>query len=195
MKKVFYLLIVFLVSIVYVENVYASNPIVARIGNMYFDTLEDAIKEAKSDDIIILTSDISLNETLEINKNININLNNHSIAADEKVFAIHGGSLNLSGMGTIYEKKPNYGAIYLLGSKNSSNKYFSTLSVGKDVTLQGWSGIFINQNNKAGYGILVNMNGKINAVNDINNNPGAGIYVNGSIYDETNSPIINLINR
>ena len=36
------------------------------------------------------------------------------------------------------------------------------------------------------------MNGKINATNDINGAPGAGIYINGNIQHEENSPIINL---
>lgn len=38
------------------------------------------------------------------------------------------------------------------------------------------------------------MNGTINAINDINGGPGAGIYVNGNIQHEDNPPIINLTN-
>lgn len=38
------------------------------------------------------------------------------------------------------------------------------------------------------------MEGSINAVNDINGDPGAGIYVNGNIQHQDNSPIINLSN-
>lgn len=66
--------------------------------------------------------------------------------------------------------------------------------MGKDITLEGWSGIFIQHENNTGYGILVNMNGTINAVNDTNDGPGVGIYVNGNIQHENNSPIINLSN-
>lgn len=149
---------------------------------------------ANSTDIISLTNNITLNETLEINKTVNINLNNHTIEADEKVFLIQGGSLNLSGNGIIKETKPNYGAVMLIGSDDSTKKDYSTVSVGSGITLEGWSGIFINHNNKTGYGILVNMNGKINAVDDINGGPGAGIYVNGQIQHQNNSPIINLSN-
>ena len=36
------------------------------------------------------------------------------------------------------------------------------------------------------------MNGTINAINDINGDEGIGIYVNGNIQHENNSPIINL---
>lgn len=81
----------------------------------------------------------------------------------------------------------------LKGSEDSNKENYSTVSVGKDVTLEGWSGIFIDHNdNNTGYGILVNMNGTINAVDDISGGPGAGIYVNGNIKHENNSPIINL---
>ena len=82
----------------------------------------------------------------------------------------------------------------LKGSEDSTKENYSTVSVGKDVTLEGWSGIFINHEKYKAHGILVNMNGTIKAVDDINNSPGAGIYVNGNIQHENNSPIINLSN-
>lgn len=147
---------------------------------------------ASSTDIISLTSNITLDDTLEINKTVNINLNNHNIESEENVFLIQGGSLNLTGNGKIIETKPNYGAIMIKGSSDPTKKDFSTVSVGSGITLEGWSGIFINHHNKTGYGILVNMNGSINAVDDVNGGPGAGIYVNGHIKNIDNSPIINL---
>lgn len=125
---------------------------------------------------------------------MNINLNNYNIEATEKVFSIQGGSLKLSGTGTIKETKPNYGAIILKGSDDPTKEEFSTVTVDSGVTLEGWSGIFINHNNKTGYGIQVNMNGTINAVDDINGGPGAGIYINGNIQHKDNPPIINLSN-
>lgn len=173
-------------------NIRASDLAQARIGNRYFDSLEDAIAAASSTDIINLTSNVTLNEPLNINKSVNINLNGKTIQADEKVFMVHGGSLNLSGNGLIKETKPNYGAIVMQGSEDPNKKDFSTISVGKDVVLEGWSGIFINHYNKTGYGILVNMNGTIKAVDDVNGGTGIGIYVNGNIQHENNSPIINL---
>lgn len=173
-------------------DAYASSSVKARIGDQYFDTLEETIAAASSTDTIILTSDVNLDNTLQINKTVNINLNNHDIKAEEIVFFVQGGSLNLTGNGTIAETKPNYGAIVLKGSDDPDKENFSTVSVGSGVKLEGWSGIFINHNNKTGYGILVNMNGSINAVDDINGGTGAGIYVNGFIKNENNSPIINL---
>jgi len=174
--------------------VYASANIQARIGNSFFDTLEEAISAAGADDTIILTTNVTSDKTLLINKNVNINLNGNTISAEEQVFLVQGGSLNLKGKGTIKETKPNYGAIMIKGATDPTKKDFSTVSVEKDIILEGWSGIFINHNNKTGYGILVNMNGSINAINDINGGTGAGIYVNGYIKNQNNAPIINLSN-
>lgn len=192
MKKLMLLGVVFILSILLCTTVDASQTIQAKIGNRFFDTLEDAIHAASSKDIITLTSDVVVDNTVEIKKAVNINLNNHTISADEQVFLIQGGSLNLSGTGIIKETKPNYGAIILKGSDDPSQKDFSTVYVDKGITLQGWSGIFINHHNKTGYGILVNLNGNINAINDINGETGIGIYVNGYIQNQDNAPIINL---
>ena len=183
----------YVVLLMKIVCVYASDTVKARIGNQFFDTLEEAIEAAGPNDTITLTSNVTLDETLKINKNVNINLNNFNIAADEKVFEVDGGSLNLSGNGKIKENEPYYGAIVMKGSNDSSKNDYSTISVGSGVTLEGWSGIFIDHNdNNTAYGILVNMNGDINAVDDVDGGPGAGIYVNGNIQHQENAPVINL---
>jgi len=191
-KRIFSLYILFITIIGFIPKVFASDTIEARIGNKFFDNLEDAINVASSTDIINLTTNVILDDTININKTVNINLNNNNIEANEMVFLVQGGSLNLSGTGTISETKPNYGAIVLKGSEDPTKVDYSTVSVGSGVTLEGWSGIFINHEKKKGYGILVNMNGKINAVNDVSGSHGAGIYVNGNIQHQNNAPIINL---
>ena len=165
----------------------------ARIGNNYYDTLEEAILNAGPNDTIVLTSDNVLDDTIIINKNVNINLNNHTISKDEKVFLVQGGSLNISGKGTIKETKPYYGAIVVIGSDDSSDVDYSTVSVSKDVTLEGWSGIFIDHaDSNNSYGVLINMNGSIIAKDDTTGDTGIGIYVNGNIKHSDNAPEINL---
>lgn len=193
MKKIFIITFIFLFLIIPKNNVYASDNVKAKIGNQYYDTLEEAIKASTSEDTIILTNNVTFEEPMEINKTVNINLNNNNISADQKVFLVEGGSLNLTGTGTIRENKPYYGAIMLKGSNNKDDKNYSTVSVGKNITLEGWSGIFIDHNNNnTGYGINVNMDGTIKSVDDIDGGHGAGIYVNGNIKHEENSPVINL---
>ena len=173
--------------------VYASIGSMTKIGNNYYESLEDAIKNAGPNDIISLISDIKLKETLEINKTVNIDLNGNDIIAPSKVFEVHGGTLNISGTGTIKETEPNYGAIMIKGSTNPSDNEYSVVNVGKNITLEGWSGIFITHDLSKSYGIEVNFGGKINAVSDINGDTGIGIYVNGNIKDKTNSPNITIL--
>lgn len=193
MKKKIILLILGICFLMY-SNVKADMLSKARIGNNYYDTLEEAIANAESKDIIYLTSDNSLDKTIVISKNVNINLNNHNISALNKVFLVRGGSLNLTGKGKVRETKPYYGAVVLIGSEDDKKDY-STLSISEDVILEGWSGVFIDHgdNNKS-YGVLVNMNGQVNALNDIDGDTGIGIYVNGNIQHTGNVPVINLGN-
>lgn len=189
-KKYIYSFIILLSIIPNIVN--ASDTYEAKVENNYYTSLEDAIANADSDDIIVLTSNEILDETLMINKTVNIDLNGKSISAPSKVFQVQGGTLNLTGKGIIKETEPNYGAIMVIGSTNETDNSYSIVNVGKDVTLEGWSGIFITHDNKKSYGIKINLDGTINAVNDINGGEGAGIYTNGNIQDITNSPIINI---
>lgn len=171
----------------------ASSNSAAKIGEMYYDSLEDAIANASSNDTIMLTTNTELDDTLLITKTVNINLNGHSISAPEMVFQVQGGTLNITGQGTIKETQPNYGAIMVKGSADSSASGYSIVNVGKDITLEGWSGIFISHDSSKSYGVIVNFAGKINAVNDINGGNGIGVYVNGNIQDATNAPVVNIL--
>lgn len=189
-KFVFKLLLFF---IIVPSLVYASANSAAKIGDKYYDSLEEAIANASSNDIIMLTSDVVLNDTLLINKVINLNLNGNDISAPEMVFQVQGGTLNISGKGTIRETKPNYGAIVIKGSNDPDVNEYSVVNVGGDVTLEGWSGIFINHDQSKAYGVVVNLAGKVNAIDDVNGGSGIGVYVNGNIKDQNNCPVINIL--
>ena len=164
----------------------------AKVGDKYYDSLEEAVLNASSNDVIALISDINLDNSLQINKTVNINLNGNDITAKEKVFEVKGGFLDISGSGTIKELSPNYGAIMLVGSTDVTDTKYSGVHVGKDVTLQGWSGIFISHQNSKSYGVYAYLDGKINAVDDINGSSGVGIYVNGNIKDKDAHPVVNI---
>ena len=187
-----FILIILLFTIILPSNIYASTNSLARIGNNYYDTLRDAIANVNSNETIILTTNIKEDNSLIINKTVNINLNGKNITAPEKVFLVEGGSLNLSGKGTIKEEKPNYGAIMIKGSTDPDDTNYSTLTVGSDVTLEGWSGIFISHTNSKSYGVKVDFSGNINAVSDTSGGEGIGIYVNGNIKAKDNVPVINI---
>ncbi|MBQ8681428.1 MAG: hypothetical protein IJ509_00745 [Bacilli bacterium] len=171
----------------------SSNPnSLVKIGDKYYETLAEAIANVGSGETITLISDVTLDDTLLINKVVNLNLNGNDITAPTKVFQVQGGTLNITGEGTIKESEPNYGAIMIKGSSNPNDSNYSVVNVGSDVTLEGWSGIFITHDDKKSYGVNVNFSGKINAVDDTSGGNGAGIYVNGNIKDQSNAPVINI---
>ena len=192
-KKI--ILSIFFVTFMFPSFIFASSSFVARIDNDYYETLEEAISAAGSDDTIELISDVALKDTLTIDKVINLNLNGNDISAPTKVFLVDGGTLNISGKGTIRETEPNYGVIMISGSTDPNDNNYSLVNVGKDVTLEGWSGVFINHQDSKAYGIEVNVDGKINAINDIEGGPGIGVYVNGNIKHEENAPVVNILDN
>lgn len=170
----------------------ASSNSLAIVGGRYYDSLEEAIANAGSNETIKLISDVRLDDTMDINKTINIDLNGNDIIGKSMVFKINGGVLNVSGSGTIREIEPNYGAIAVIGSTNSSDNNYSMVNVGKDVKLEGWSGIFITHDNFKSYGVVVNLDGDINAINDVSGGTGIGVYVNGNIKHIDNCPVVNI---
>ena len=169
----------------------ATTPL-ARIGDKFYENLEEAIKAATENDTITLVADVETSNTFKIDKTVNIDLNGNTISGNEKIFHVQGGLLNLTGKGVIKEAKPNYGAVMLTGSSNPNEDKYSGVRVGKDVTLEGWSGIFINHENNKSYGVYAYLDGKINALDDTSGGKGAGIYVNGKIQDETSHPVVNI---
>ena len=189
-KKIIFsiLLLIYIIPI----SVNASANSLAKVGDKYYDNLLDAISNVGPNDTITLISNAKLDNTLVINKPVNINLNGNDITAPEIVFLVQGGTLNLTGKGTIKETSPNYGSIMIKGSTNRDDKDYSVVNISKDITLEGWSGIFITHDNNKSYGTKVNFSGTINAVDDTNGGEGIGIYVNGKIKDKHNSPIVNI---
>lgn len=171
---------------------FASDNQAFMVGGVSYDTLEEAIANARSNDVVELFSNANFSEPYKITKTVNIDLNNHNITAPSSIFEVNGGTLNVTGKGLIKELEPNYGAIRVMGSTTNTNDKYSIVNVSKDVILEGWSGIFVSHNNNKAYGVSVTMDGTINAVSDINGDSGIGIYVNGNIQHEDNHPVINI---
>ena len=188
-KKIMFTLITFVVPIL----TYASDNSSFRVGNNYYDTLKDAINNASSMDTIKLFSDAVLNESIPVNKTVNIDLNGNNIVNKSSSFIVDGGTLNITGKGKIVESSPFYGVIRVIGSTSETDELYSSVNIDKDVTLEGWSGIFITHNNSKSHGVIVNFAGNINAVNDTSNDPGIGIYVNGNIKHDESKPIVNIL--
>lgn len=86
---------------------------------------------------------------------------------------------------------------FLEGSSNPDDVDYSTVVVGKNVTLTGWSGVFIDyiehNGSNVGYGIVANIYGTLNSVKDTSGYGGHALYVNGSLVaTEGNIPKITL---
>lgn len=190
-KKIFLsMLLVF--SLIPISTNASINSLV-KVGGKYYDTLEEAIQNASSTDTITLISDAKLEKTLEINKTVNIDLNGNDITAPEMVFLVQGGALDITGEGTIKETSPNMGAIVVKGSTDPKDEAYSGVHIGKDVTLEGWSGVFVNHDNNKAHGVKVVVEGTINAVDDINGGTGIGVYANGNIKHQENYPVVEIL--
>lgn len=148
---------------------------------------------------IYIMNDISLTSTVEIKEGqvVEINLNGKTISAASMPFLVRHGNVSFVGVGVIQETKSNeYAAILIKGSETDVENY-SVVTVGKDVTLKGWSGIFVDQlSSKQGkpqaYGVVVNMYGKVVVPSESSHDAGIGIYVNGNIKDDGNVPTFNI---
>lgn len=164
---------------------------VAQIGNSKYQSLSKAVQAAGTDDTIILLTDITDVSTIKIDKNITINLNSHKIGfAKNSYFFVQGGTLNLEGEGMAYEQHPYYSPVLVKGMKKGESN--TKVSVGSGVTLQGWSGLFVNQNGEDNYGIEINVYGTLYSVNDIEGYGGHTLYVNGTIKENTGDVKITL---
>jgi len=192
-RKIIFNIFLFFVMIPQLVN--ASTGSLVKVGNKYYETLEKAIANVGPNEVISLISDVKLKDTLQINKTVNIDLNGNDITAPEQVFMVQGGTLNITGKGTIKETNPNYGAIMIKGSTNQDDSDYSVVNIDEDVTLEGWSGIFITHDNNKSYGVEVNFAGTINAVDDTSGGTGIGIYVNGNIKDEINPPTVTILDN
>ena len=183
---------------------FSSNQITVadiKILSGAFTDIANAVKYATSGAAITLADDVEIPGVILVDKKITLDLNGHNIAFSAKArFLIKGGDLSIIGTGTISEKEPYYAPIMLNGSTENTANY-SVVTVGKDVALIGWSGIFFNQttDNSApsNYGMVANLHGTIEYKKDTSGDTGAGIYVNGTIgsesFDANNLyPVINI---
>ena len=159
------------------------------------NTEEEFISAMNSGEDIKLTENIEVNSTITLDKEVELDLNGKEIAfALNKYIYLKGGNLNITGTGTLYEKSPYFSPIIVKGSEKVEDVNYTTLTIGENVTIKGWAGLFIDQNNSKAYGVTVNVNGTTIGMKDTNGDLGSGIYLNGSITDNNNAPVINISN-
>ena len=164
---------------------------VAIVGGKTYPNLSAAIYGAKSGDTITVLRDFA-SDGATMNKadmKLTIDLNGHTITFNkDKSIRVYMGELTLTGTGVMQENTPNYAPIIVMHKDNAP----AVVTVGKDVTLKGWSGIMINPKNAYSntnrYAPVINVNGTLIGQTDTNGGVGAGLYVNGK--NVTTSPAI-----
>ena len=146
---------------------------------------------------VTLGDDITVTTTLSVTKDLEVNLNNHTLTGAGSVILVQGAKLVVNGPGTIKEKNPDYGAIAVKGSNKAEDMNYTTVEVNKDVVLEAWAPIFVTPYQSSGapyaYGVTITVNGAtLNAKKDSAAAGGTGVYVNGQIAHTENAPVINL---
>lgn len=156
----------------------------AKIGDQTYSSLSDAFQNAKDGDTITVMNDVSVSDKITVSdgQSITLDLNGYDVSFDfKKHIQIQHGNLNIVGKGCIYEKQPYFSPIILYGSATNQANY-SVVTVGKNITLKGWAGLFIDNNSAAGnYGIVANVYGTLQGQKDTSGDGGSALYVNGSI--------------
>lgn len=156
-------------------------------------TLLAAFKTAKSGDVVKLIDNITytLPERVLVSTDVTLNMNNHNIdfdGASVRSFTVQDGSLNIIGKGTI--SHPEHNALNVRGTTDKTKVNYSTLKVGKDVTVNGFYGIAVfsdPENKKLGYGVNVEFAGKIEKSIE------GGITINGNLQNAEGAPVINIL--
>lgn len=147
-------------------------------------------------DRIVLENDI--NRTFRASYSISggrvltIDLNGHKISSPSMVFRICGAKVDFIGQGEIFETADDgFAPIVINGSKEDVSDY-TVVNIGKDITLRGWTGVFIDQDEGLCYGVKVKCSAKIEKTESFEKD-ASGIYINGSIKaTEGNVPVVNL---
>ncbi len=123
---------------------------------------------------------------------LTIDLNGHKISSPSMVFRICGAKVDFIGQGEIFETADDgFAPILINGSKEDVNDY-TVVNIGKDITLRGWTGVFIDQDSGLCYGVKVNCSAKIEKTESFEKD-ATGVYVNGTIKaTEGNVPVVNL---
>ena len=155
----------------------------------YYAATEAAVNAAIADtgiNRLVLTSDIALANTAVINggRKLVIDMNGHCITKGSTPFDIYNATVEFTGTGTIAESiDDSFAALRLRGAASDCADY-TVVTIGKDITLKGWSGIAVSYdaggtNSFNNYGLKVNFNGKVAHADGFTKDE-YGIYINGT---------------
>ena len=190
MKNLKKLLFTFIISILVLV------PVITNAETINVKTMEELLNAVKGNNTVVLDDNITLNKALEINgNNVVLDLNGKTITITEKYIDLIKGSLEITGKGTIKDTRvleATGSTMYVEGSTNKSDTGYSTLYVGKDITIDTtqW-GLSVWDTSAKAYGVTVNFDGTIVSTGS----KAGGITIQGNIKNDgtaINVPVINL---
>lgn len=190
MKNLKKLLFTFIISVLVLV------PVITNAETINVKTMEELLNAVKGNNTVVLDDNITLNKALEINgNNVVLDLNGKTITITEKYIDLIKGSLEITGKGTIKDTRvleATGSTMYVEGSTNKSDAGYSTLYVGKDVTIDTtqW-GLSVWDTSAKAYGVTVNFDGTIVSTGS----KAGGITIQGNIKNDgtaINVPVINL---
>ncbi len=182
-----------------------SRAAVASVGNTNYETLAAAFAAAGNGDTVTLLADVSLTDRLFVNAGatpayagannryatttannaITLDLNGKNITSSSNI-ALAGGSLNITGTGTITTTNAGLAPIEVRGTGDLTSK--RTLTIGPNVTLSGSCyGLNVFGSNDAQQNAIdVTVNGTVNGMlfvlgNLTNTGNAINIVVNGIV--------------
>lgn len=176
---------------------------VLNAASVNVNTEEELLNAVISDGSIVLNDNITLTKPIIVNgNNVTIDLNGKTITIQDTSIKLYKGKLELTGKGTIKDlTKKNGCTIWAYGSTDAKDTDYTTLNVGKDITIDTteWGVCLANvdKNNKSAYGLTLNLDGKI--LSSGKESGGMTIFgniKNGCSYDKkcdlTNAPVVNI---
>lgn len=201
MKKIISIaLALLMVAVMLPVMAMAEETKVAKIGEMEYATLEEAFTAVTTTDAttITLLNDAVVNNKIIISgkKNITLDLGGHNVTFStlKTFFYVNNATFTVNGGGSIKEANAYFAPIMMTGGPAESANY-TIVNVKNGVILEGWAGMFIDQNNGNNYGMVFNAeNATLTGRNDINGDTGIGLYVNGEIKANANNVEISLTN-
>ena len=160
---------------------------VAEINGVGYTSLTAALNAASDGQTVKLLSNSTGNTQVKIEdgRKLTLDMNgfNAGFVQNGNISIYHGG-LDIIDSGKLYEEAPWFAPVVLYGSDDPTATDYTTVTVGEDVTLEGWAGLFIDQHDAHGataYGIKATVNGTLHSVKDTSGAGGHALYINGTI--------------
>lgn len=121
-------------------------PAVAQTQGTGYLSLAGAFQAAQDNGTITLLASSAGNQTIHLadGRKLTLDLNGFQVGfAQEHTLRISHGDLTLTGQGKLYEQQSQGAPVTLWGSDDPDTEANTTLTVGKDVTLEGRYGLWI----------------------------------------------------